>query len=239
MKRFFTSFAALTLATLATVSTADAQVTASSSSTGGTAISSARGFGNTRLNSSAHAMNGGYARSTLTGSGVNGGFASGNSRAFSNGGVAISNGNSQANGWGARSHVNSYAGTVGGFARSNGNAIANGNWANATANANTRTWGTYGSSSAEAIDNRPSTGYPVVSPGQPFGAGYATPYSQSGSIGNGFQSMQPTTTAVPASGGFRSTGRIFNSTGGVSTRVFQNSTPRGTVFGTRTFGRRR
>lgn len=171
MKRLLTTFA-IAAALTATVMTgdADAQVSASSYSTGGTAISSAYGRGNTRLNSSAVATGGGYARSTMTGSGFNGGFASGNSRAVSHGGVAISNGNSSANGWGARSHSNSYARTVGGFARSNSNAVANGNWADARSNAVTRTWGTYGSSSSEAIDNRQNT-Y------QPYNTGYAQPMS--------------------------------------------------------------
>lgn len=159
MKRFATTFAAVAALTIAIISAddANAQVSASSYSTGGTAISSAYGRGNTRLNSTAVATRGGYARSTMTGSGLNDGYATGNSRAVSHGGVAISNGNSSANGWGARSHSNSYARTVGGYARSNSNAVANGRWANARSNASTRTYYTYGNSSAEAIDNRPNT----------------------------------------------------------------------------------
>ena len=45
----------------------------------------------------------------MNGSGTNGGFASGNTAASSYGGVAISNGRSVANGWGARSHANTRA----------------------------------------------------------------------------------------------------------------------------------
>ena len=101
MKRFTTTFAIVAVLTVtALTNDADAQVSASSYSTGGTAISSASGRGNTRLRSSAVATGGGYARSTMTGSGFNGGFASGSSRAVSHGGVAISNGNSSANGSG-------------------------------------------------------------------------------------------------------------------------------------------
>nr|WP_236649215.1 hypothetical protein [Rhodopirellula sp. SM50] len=203
MKRFTTTFAVVAiLATAAFTGNAHAQVSASSYSTGGTAISSAYGRGNTRLNSSAVASGGGYARSTMTGRGVNGGFASGNSRAVSHGGVAISNGNSSANGWGARSHSNSYARTVGGFARSNSNAVANGNWADARSNAVTRTWGTYGSSSSEAIDNRRSSnpGYPVY----------------------------PTNTPSYTGGNYSS---------GTTASVYQNSTPRATVFRSRSVRR--
>ncbi|QEF96177.1 hypothetical protein Mal15_02040 [Stieleria maiorica] len=201
MKRFATTFVIVALTTFAalTGTDANAQVSASSYSTGGTAISSAYGRGNTRLNSSAYASGGGYARSTMTGRGVNGGFASGNSRAVSHGGVAISNGNSSANGWGARSHSNSYARTVGGFARSNSNAVANGNWADARSNAVTRTWGTYGSSSSEAIDNR-QTGYPVY----------------------------PTNTPGYTSGNYG---------GGTSATVYQSSTPRKTIFRSRSVRR--
>ncbi|WP_235908936.1 hypothetical protein [Roseiconus nitratireducens] len=170
MSRLHTLLAAVAVLTTTAICTdAQAQVSASSYSTGGTAISTAHGRGNTRLNSSAVATGGGYARSNITGQGINGGFASGNSRAVSHGGVAISDANSTANGWGARSRSNSYARTVGGFARSDSNAIARGNWADASADATTRTWGTYGSSSSEAIDNRvPSYGnqpvYPAVQP---------------------------------------------------------------------------
>ena len=70
------------------VSEASAQVTASSYSSGGTAVATANGRGNTRLNATAVARNGGYARANMTGRGYNGGFASGNSRAVANGGVA-------------------------------------------------------------------------------------------------------------------------------------------------------
>ncbi|WP_233148270.1 hypothetical protein [Rhodopirellula sp. MGV] len=151
---------------------AEAQVTASSFSSGGTAVSSAYGRGRTRLHAGAVATHGGYARSTMTGDGRNGGFASGRSAAISHGGVAISNGNSSANGWAARSHSTSVARTVNGFSRSDSNAIANGNWANARANAQSRTWGTYGRSSAEAVDNRGNSGgyYPSgLTTGAPSG----------------------------------------------------------------------
>ena len=75
-----TLLTAFVLAALSFVAAeADAQVTASSFSSGGTAISTASGRGNTRLNSTAIATNGGYARADMRGSGRNGGFASGNS----------------------------------------------------------------------------------------------------------------------------------------------------------------
>ena len=166
MKRFIQPLViaiALAAGWLALTQQVHAQVTASSYSTGGTAIATASGRGNTRLNSSAYATGGGYARSNITGRGTNGGFASGNSRAYSNGGVAISNGRSIADGWGARSHVDSTARTVGGFARSNGTAAALGNWSNAAARSGVRTWGTYGDSNATAIDNR-RTVQPNVQP---------------------------------------------------------------------------
>ena len=133
----------------------EAQVTASSFSSGGTAISTARGRGNTRLNATAVAAEGGYARADMRGSGRNGGFASGNSNAVAIGGVAVSKGRSHANGWGARSHANSTALSLGGFARSKGTAIANGNWSNARADAiSTADYGQYSSSKARAVDNR-------------------------------------------------------------------------------------
>ena len=102
---------------------------------------------------------------------------------------------SSANGWGARSHSNSYARTVGGFARSDSNAVANGNWANARSNADTRTWGTYGSSSSEAIDNR-ATNYPVYN-GYPT----ATPAYNGGNYSSGtsaaiFQNSTPRATIL-------------------------------------------
>ncbi|MCO8125507.1 hypothetical protein NHH03_27460 [Stieleria sp. TO1_6] len=192
MKRFATAFSVVAVLTACVLtSDANAQVSASSYSTGGTAVSSAYGRGNTRLNSSAVATGGGYARSTMTGSGRNGGFASGSSRAVSHGGVAISNGNSTANGWGARSHSDSYARTVGGFARSNSNAVANGRWADARSSAATRTWGTYGSSSSEAIDNR-VTNYPTYQPsGNNGGQSYNNGNYSSGTTAAVYQNSTP------------------------------------------------
>lgn len=170
MKRFITTLAIAAVVTLSVAtSEANAQVTASSYSSGGTAISTAHGRGNTRLNSSAVATNGGYARSTMTGSGYNGGFASGNSQAISHGGVAISNGHSSANGWGARSHANSRAYTIGGFSDSNATAAARGNWSNAAANSAANTYYNYGRSSATAIDNRANTYQPYQS-GNSYGS---------------------------------------------------------------------
>ncbi len=179
--------------------TAHAQVTASSFSSGGTAISSAHGRGNTRLHSSAVATGGGYARSTMTGRGVNGGFASGRSSAISHGGVAISNGNSSANGWGARSHSDSRARTFGGFARSDSNAVARGTWANARSRATTRTFGTYGRSSSEAIDDRSPSFVPS--------AGYVTPQSFGGSVIGGGTSATIFQNSSPGRSIIR--GRIF------------------------------
>ncbi|MCC9604109.1 hypothetical protein LOC67_26445 [Stieleria sp. JC731] len=192
MKRFTKLFAAAALLTAMTTATnVDAQVTSSSYSTGGTAISSAYGRGNTRLHSGAMATGGGYARSTMTGDGRNGGFASGRSAAISHGGVAISRGNSSANGWGARSHSTSVARTVGGFSRSDSNAIANGNWANARSNAQTRTWGTYGRSSSEAIDDRGySNGY-VPNNGSSYSSGYS-----GGTISSMIQRSTPRSTVI-------------------------------------------
>jgi hypothetical protein len=204
------ALAAFALAATLTSNTAEAQVTASSFSNGGTAISTAHGRGNTRLNASAVATGGGYARSTMFGSGRNGGFASGNSRAVSHGGVAISNGRSRANGWGARSHSNSVARTVGGFARSDSRAVARGNWANAASDATTRTWGTYGRSSAEAIDDRFQS-YPSVTPSSGTPGGY--PQNASPASG-GLQNAE--------GGGFVSPAGSSNSTNSWRTiRVFR------------------
>jgi len=134
---------------------AKAQVTARSYSNGGTAISTASGRGNTRLNASSYATNGGYARSDMRGSGRNGGFASGNSTAYANGGVAISQGRSHANGWRARSHADSRAVTHGGFSRSSSTAKALGNWSNARSNSTANSWfGRSSTSRARAVDNR-------------------------------------------------------------------------------------
>ncbi|TWU08455.1 hypothetical protein [Stieleria varia] len=159
MNRIITTIALAAVCLL--TAEANAQVTASSYSTGGTAISTARGYGNTQLNATAVATQGGYARANMYGQGTNGGFARGNSTAISHGGVAISNGRSIANGWGAQSVANSTARTYQGFARSNSNAVANGYWAQAGADANTSTFQQYGSSSAEAIDNRMNNYNPV------------------------------------------------------------------------------
>ncbi len=134
---------------------ANAQVTAYSYSTGGTAISTASGRGNTRLGATAIATDGGYARANMQGSGRNGGFASGNSTAIAAGGVAISNGRSKADGWGSRAHADSTALSLGGYARSNGTAIARGNWSNARAGAvSIAEYGQFSSGNATAIDNR-------------------------------------------------------------------------------------
>ncbi len=152
--RILTTAFAVAAVSLAAVE-ADAQVTASSYSTGGTAISTASGRGNTRLDATAIATDGGYARADMRGSGRNGGFASGSSTAIAAGGVAISKGRSYANGWGARSNADSAAISLGGFARSNSTAIANGNWSNARSNAAAiATYGQYSNSRAKAVDNR-------------------------------------------------------------------------------------
>ena len=152
---------------------AEAQVTASSFSSGGTAISTARGRGNTRLNATAIASEGGYARADMRGSGRNGGFASGNSTAIGVGGVAISKGRSHANGWGARSHADSAALSMGGFSRSKSTAIANGSWSNAASDSiSIADYGQYSSSSSKAIDNRWNSG-PVYGTNPP--PTYSTP----------------------------------------------------------------
>jgi hypothetical protein len=191
MKRFLAPLAvAALLSTTAVTEQAHAQVSASSFSSGGTAISKASGRGNTRLHASSVATGGGYARSTISGRGTRGGFASGNSRAVSHGGVAISNGRSVANGWGARSHANSRARTVGGYARSDSRAVANGPWADARSNADTRTWGTYGRSSSEAIDDR---GYGYAAPaagGQPTASGLPSGFS-GGATASIYQNATP------------------------------------------------
>ncbi len=143
---------------------ANAQVTANSFSSGGTASATASGRGNTRLTANAVAVNGGTAISRMYGSGHNGGFATGNSNAFANGGIAISNGQSYANGWGARSHVRSDANAYRGFAQSNGTAVANGFWSNAKANSQANAFGNRSVSSSRAVDNR----MPYIISPQPY-----------------------------------------------------------------------
>lgn len=58
----------------------------------------------------------------MTGSGLNGGRATGNAVAASNGGVAIAQGNSVANGWNARSNSNAIAASNYGVAIANDSA---------------------------------------------------------------------------------------------------------------------
>ncbi len=180
MTRFTTTFAAVALCLFAATA-ADAQVTARSYSNGGTAVATANGRGNTRLNATAVARNGGFARADMNGRGVNGGFASGNSSAVANGGVAISNGRSIANGWGARSHADSVARSNFGFSRSDSTAIARGNWSNAASDSRAVSgWGQYSRSNSRAVDDRrflpqsqpwsPPTYAPAVEPY--FGSGF-------------------------------------------------------------------
>lgn len=154
MTRFTTKFAAVAICLFAATA-ADAQVTARSYSNGGTAVATANGRGNTRLNATAVARNGGFARANMIGRGVNGGFASGRSTAIANGGVAISNGRSIADGWGARSDADSRARSNFGFSRSDSTAIARGPWSNATAESRaTGRWGEISRSNSRAIDDR-------------------------------------------------------------------------------------
>lgn len=154
-------FAVLCLIAGGLISTdAHAQVTANSFSSGGTAISTASGRGNTRIRANSFATGGGYARSTMRGSGQNGGFATGNSTASAIGGVAISNGSSRANGWGSRSHARSTAITQGGFARSRSNARAIGPWANARSNARSiAAPGQFSNTRSTATDDRRNFGF--------------------------------------------------------------------------------
>lgn len=163
-------------------SAAQAQVTASSYSEGGTAISTASGRGNTQLNASSYAAGGGYARATMTGRGTNGGFASGNSTASSYGGVAISNGRSVANGWGARSDAQSHANAYRGYARSDGTAIANGRFAQAGADAEANAFYNFSRSQARAVDNRGFTQstYPTGTVNSGLPAGTASPITNYG-----------------------------------------------------------
>jgi hypothetical protein len=145
---------------------AHAQVTANSFSSGGTAVSTASGRGNTRLRADSFATGGGYARSTMRGSGRNGGFASGNSTAIAAGGVAISNGSSHANGWGARSRADSTALSLGGFARSRSTARATGPWANARSGAiSIADQGQFSNTRSTAIDDRRNFGFSPSSSG--------------------------------------------------------------------------
>lgn len=118
-----TSFALLPL-------TALGQVTATSFSTGGVAISSAHGWGNTQIQAHSAASGGGIARATMFGTGIAGGTARGSAIAASHGGVAIANGRSDARGWGAVAQSNSIAASSYGIAVANGTAVARGNrWA--------------------------------------------------------------------------------------------------------------
>lgn len=151
----------LTLAAAAAVLTltigapeCSAQVSASSYSSGGTAISKASGRGNTRLSANARVQNGGYAKATMHGSGRNGGFATGSSNANSFGGTAVSRGRSHANGWGARSHAESEANAFYGVATSRSKAIANGRWANANSEAGADAFFNHAHGRSTAIDNR-------------------------------------------------------------------------------------
>ncbi len=180
MTRSFTFSLALAALFATLAPEADAQVTASSYSNGGTAISSASGRGNTRLNASSYASGGGYARATMTGSGTNGGFASGNSTASSRGGVAISNGRSVANGWGARSHANSRANSFRGFARSDSTAIANGNFAQAGSDSRANAFYNYSRSNARAVDNQSYYGQPYSSSGMSSPSSSGTQYTNFG-----------------------------------------------------------
>lgn len=139
---------------------AHAQVTANSFSSGGTAISTASGRGNTRIRADSFATGGGYARSTMRGSGRNGGFATGNSTAIAAGGVAVSNGSSYANGWGSRSRADSTALSLGGFARSRSTARAMGPWANARSGAmSIAEPGQFSNTRSTATDDRRNFGF--------------------------------------------------------------------------------
>ena len=102
--------------------TADAQVVSSSFSTGGTAISSASGRGNVHLRSHAAASGGGRAVAHMTGSGRNGGRATGAAIAASHGGYARANGNSHAGGWNSRSDSTAMAASIYGTAIANDRA---------------------------------------------------------------------------------------------------------------------
>jgi hypothetical protein len=122
-----TTFWIGTLALLALAAEGRAQVTARSYSDGGTATARASGVGNTTLHAEAAASRGAEAHARISGNGLHGGYATGTSIAVSDRGRAVSNAHSDARGWGARSHVESVAGSIRGVAISQSNAYARGN----------------------------------------------------------------------------------------------------------------
>ena len=116
-----------TLSLLALAAEAHSQVTARSYSDGGVATAHASGVGETNLHAEAAASRGAQAHARITGNGLYGGYASGTSIAVSDRGRATSDAHSDARGAGARSHVESVAGSVRGVAISQSNAYARGN----------------------------------------------------------------------------------------------------------------
>ncbi|MDY0169500.1 MAG: hypothetical protein RBS80_23360 [Thermoguttaceae bacterium] len=112
---------------LALAAEAQSQVTARSYSDGGVATAHASGVGRTNLHAEAAASRGAQAHARISGNGLHGGYATGTSIAVSDRGRAVSNAHSDARGWGARSHVESVAGSVRGVAISQSNAFARGN----------------------------------------------------------------------------------------------------------------
>jgi hypothetical protein len=120
-----TTLSALFIATLSASQTL-AQVTARSYTDGGVATARASGVGRVQLHAESAASGGGRADARISGSGLNGGFATGTSIAVTDGGRAISRARSDAHGRGAWSHVDSLAGSVRGLALSHGNALARG-----------------------------------------------------------------------------------------------------------------
>ena len=116
-----------TLALLAMAAEAHSQVSARSYSDGGVATARASGMGDVNLHAEAAASRGAGAHARISGSGLRGGYATGTSIAVSDRGRAVSDAHSDARGWGARSHVESVAGSIRGVAISRGNAFARGN----------------------------------------------------------------------------------------------------------------
>ena len=116
-----------TIALLAMAPEAHSQVTARSYSDGGVATARASGVGNVNLHAEAAASRGARADARISGTGLRGGYATGASIAVSDRGRAVSDVHSDARGWGARSHVESVAGSIRGVAISRGNAFARGN----------------------------------------------------------------------------------------------------------------
>lgn len=124
--RLFSALAAVAAISMIVQSArAGGAVATSYASHGGRADSTAVAHGNANVGAHASAV-AGYASARMEGRGFYGGRADGNAVATTVGGVAISEGVSDARGWGARSVSNTVASSYHGFARSQSGAISRG-----------------------------------------------------------------------------------------------------------------